>query len=139
MDIKAESPKAKSFCRLTFVFFPCACKNKQFNRELQIFANIFLQMSKKQAFSHHYKKPLTDSKTIRSSSVDPSLFLRTKVGAKSVKKRFYDGGRASLVRRIMGSITPYRAFLSRGISSFRVLSFLRGTATTRGLELPSRH
>ena len=25
--------------------FPCACKNKQFNRELQIFANIFLQMS----------------------------------------------------------------------------------------------
>jgi hypothetical protein len=67
--------------------FPCACKNKQFNRELQIFANIFFANVQKEAFCQHYKKPLTDSKIIRSSSVDPSLFLRTKVGAKSVQSR----------------------------------------------------
>ena len=31
MDIKAESPKAKSFLSFDIRLFPCACKNKQFN------------------------------------------------------------------------------------------------------------
>ena len=42
---------------------------------------------------------------VRFSFASPSLFLRTKVGAKSVEKRFYSEGSTSLLKRSTRVIT----------------------------------
>ena len=48
---------------------------------------------------------------IRCRSVVSPLFLRTKVGAKSVQSRWGSGGSSSLVRRKSEGLTNYQQYL----------------------------